>query len=323
MKTSWLSNLSPLIGIAIVLSGCGQNKIEPSANEVEEEKKTQIVLKVQAHDYDDTQKTEISGAYVDKSKMTVPNSLSGQNKWFMFEGPVLENDKVAYRYYADYRHRIDIYGKKVPDLVMDTVSWDYHNIMDWGSDILKVGNSLGMGSPGIFYQDTIYTLSDWSTKELEIMEDGNNKSILRTTFKDLRIEEHSFEVIQDWSISAGNFWTEIHVYAKDGSLPEGMEFATGIVKHLPTSVSAQQGNAFYAYSYGVQSYHEEELGMAIMASKKYLPAAVENDLSHLVVFGNGGQGVKYRLMAQWKEGIDGPESEEEFKKKVIQSCADL
>lgn len=283
-------------------------------------KSTQAILKIQPFAYDSENKTRVDGEYVNKKKITVPKDLSGQNKWIMFEGPVLENDKIAYRFYADARHRFDIYGKKVSDLVMDTVSWDYHKIMDWGSDILNVGNSLGMGSPGIYYKDTIYTLSDWSSKEIEVIKEENSESIVRTTFKDLKIEEHTFDVVQDWSISAGNFWTEIHVYVVNGQLPEGLQFATGIVKHLPEAVTGATENGYFAYSWGEQSYHKQDLGMAIMTNSKYGPKAINDDLSHLYIFENSADGVKYRFMAQWKEGLEGPQSEAEFMKNVKESC---
>jgi len=128
------------------------------------------------------------------------------------------------RYYADSRHRFDVYGKTVSDLVMDTVSWDYHDIMDWGSDILKVGNSLGLGSPAIWYQDSLYTLSTCKGKVIEIVENGNDKSMIRTTFTALDIDGYKFDLIQDWSISSGQPWSEINLKVTNGSLPDKMRF---------------------------------------------------------------------------------------------------
>ncbi|GLR17086.1 DUF4861 family protein [Portibacter lacus] len=283
-------------------------------------KHTKAIVKVQNFDFDKNNINKISGPYVHKKSLDVPHDLVGQNKWFMFEGPVLENDKIAYRYYADERHRFDIFAKKVPDLVMDTVSWDYHNIMDWGADVLKVGNSLGIGSPGIYYKDTIYTLSDWSAKKIEVIEDGDDKSTIRTTFLDLKIEDHSFTIIQDWSIETGNFYCDIDLKVENGALPEGMHFATGIVKHLPNVTVGQVGNQLYAYTYGKQSYHNHDMGMAVMASSAYEPSEITNDLTHLYIFGNSAKGVKYRFMSQWSLGIDGPKSAMDFQTAVEKAC---
>ena len=151
----------------------------------------------------------------------------------------MENDVIAYRYYADSRHRFDIYGKRVSDLVMDTVSWDYHNIMDWGSDILKVGNSLGIGSPAIYYKDTLYTLSNCEEKTIEILKSDANESTIRTTFMNLKIAGETFDLIQDWTMIAGKPWSEIELKVINGQLPEGMAFATGIVKHLDDIIEGE------------------------------------------------------------------------------------
>lgn len=285
-------------------------------------KKTQALLSIQSFEYADETKTRVTGPYVNVSKVSIPKSLTGQNKWIMFEGPVLENDKIAYRMYADYRHRFDIYGKKVADLVMDTVSWNYHDIMDWGADILKVGNSLGMGSPGIYYQDSVYTLSDWSSKDVEIIKSGGDESILRTTFTGLKIEDEVFDVVQDWTLKSGDFWAGIHLFVKDGVLPKSMQWATGVVKHLPKSLSGREGDFTYLYSWGEQSYHHENLGMAVMANEKYGPQILEDNLSHLMVFKSGGHDVKYRFMARWENGLDGPTNDSEFNNQVLEACND-
>lgn len=285
-----------------------------------QEKRTQVVLKVQDMPFNKAYQTEMKAPYVEKASVMIPNDLHGTNKWIMFEGPVLENDKIAYRIYADSRHRFDIYAKKVSDLVMDTVSWNYHNIMDWGSDILKVGNSLGMGSPGIFYEDTIYTLSEWSSKKVEILEDGNNRSSVRTTFTDLKIGGHTLTIVEEWSIEAGNFYCTVDLRVVGGELPEGMYFATGIVKHLKDASAGQSYNSMYAYTYGEQSYHQQDMGMAIMASNSYAPREVKNDLSHLYVFDKSAQGVTYRFMSKWAEGLDGPKSRDDFEKAVADAC---
>lgn len=61
---------------------------------------------------------------------------------YLTEGPGWENDKVAFRLYFDMRNTVDIYGKRIPAMVMDTVGANpassYHNLSNWGMDILHV-----------------------------------------------------------------------------------------------------------------------------------------------------------------------------------------
>ncbi|MEM9822257.1 MAG: DUF4861 family protein, partial [Bacteroidota bacterium] len=237
----------------------------------------------------------------------------------MFEGPVLENDLVAYRYYADHRHRFDIYGKTVANLVMDTVSWQYHDIMNWGSDILKVGNSLGLGSPAIWYKDSLFTFSDCESKTIEIIENTDQKSTLRTTFNNLNILGKRFDVVQDWSLERAQPWSEIHLKVSNGQLPKGMRFATGIVKHLPEIMQGEVEEFFYAMNWGKQSFHNENLGMAILAEKKYQPKHVADDLSHAYAFANAKEAVRYRFLCAWERDNNRVKNANSFKQLVEKS----
>ena len=67
-----------------------------------------------------------------------------------YEGPGWESNKIGYRLYLDWRNAIDIFGKKTEAMVLPKVGLDgfdsYHEMSDWGSDILKAGKGIGIGS---------------------------------------------------------------------------------------------------------------------------------------------------------------------------------
>jgi hypothetical protein len=281
--------------------------------------KTQALLLTQDFPFDPADKDKVTGDYVAQTRIVVPSNLATQSKWIMFEGPVLENDLIAYRYYADSRHRFDIYGKTVTDLVMDTVSWQYHDIMNWGSDVLKVGNSLGLGSPAIWYQDSLYTLSECTAKTIEVIENGDDRSLIRTTFAGLKIGEETLDLIQDWSLDAGVSWSEIHLYLKNGTLPEGMFFATGFVKHLPELTIGNTDTYAYLMNWGEQSFHHENMGMAVLAEKVYQPVSIEDEWSHVYIFEKAPQEIRYRFLAAWERDNSGVKDAEGFRHLVEQS----
>ena len=309
------------------LMNCGAgNSTQPEASPEasttsSNSKKTQALLLTQDFEYDPSDKNKITGQYIAQEKLTIPNNLATQSKWIMFEGPVLENDVIAYRYYADSRHRFDIYAKSVNDLVMDTVSWDYHNIMNWGSDVLKVGNSLGIGSPAIWYQDSLYTLSKSAKKEISIVENGDEQSTIRTTFTDLEIGGHKMDLRQDWSIAAGHPHSTIQLKITKGQLPEGAYFATGIVKHIASDQTGENEGQFYAYTWGKQSFHEDYMGMAIFADKNLQAEKIEDNFTHTYIFKNAAAGeVKYAFLAAWEKGNSQVKTEDDFK-KIIEKFA--
>lgn len=318
------SILAPYLLIILCYCSCKNSttatkKMSIKKESISDVKKTQALLLTQAFDFDSSDINKVTGDYVPQTQMTVPENLAAQNKWIMFEGPVLENDLVAYRYYADSRHRFDVYGKTVPDLVMDTVSWNYHEIMDWGSDILKVGNSLGLGSPAIWYKNKIHTLSECDEKKLEIINNDDNISKVRTTFIGLEIGEQKFDLIQDWSIEAGQAWSEIHLQLVNAELPEGMYFATGIVKHLPEIIQGEIDGYFYAMNWGRQSFHKENMGMAVLADKRYQAKKIEEELSHAYAFYNAKKEVKYRFLSAWERDLNQVKDATTFKSLVEQS----
>jgi hypothetical protein len=187
--------------------------------------------------------------------------------------------------------------------------------MNWGSDILKVGNSLGIGSPAIYYQDKVHTLSDWDSKTIEIIESGGESSKIKTTFNGLKIGDQTINVTEIWSIEEGDLHSTIALSA-EGGLPADMKFATGIVKHLLDHTVAETLGKFILSTWGVQSFHKQNLGMAILADTKYKPTVIDDELSHLVVFENGNDGTQYGFLADWSESIAGAQTADEFQSNL-------
>ena len=315
------THLTGLWSCAVVLAGtlsCGTStNVKQHEGEVPtamdgDAPRAQVVLKTQDFAFDPARKDSIGGAYVHRTRVVVPPDLSPQNKWVMFEGPVLENDKIAYRFYLDSRHRFDIYGKRVPDLVMDTVGWDYHDVRDWGADILKVGESLGFGSPGILYRDSVYTFSNADQVTVEVTDTGGAAAALSTTFAGLTVGAQQLTVREEWRLGAGRYDGEVSLAVTEGVLPEGASFTTGLNK-LGTDVHILSGDSRTAvYTYGPQSFHHEDLGMAVVADHAYGPRSVDARLSHLLTFAPDRPEVTYRMLAAWSRGVGSIDTREKF-----------
>ncbi|MFZ0596753.1 MAG: DUF4861 family protein, partial [Flavobacterium sp.] len=67
-----------------------------------------------------------------------------------YEGPGWESNRIGYRLYLDWRNAIDIFGKKTSANILPLVGQDnfdsYHEMSDWGADIMKAGKGIGIGS---------------------------------------------------------------------------------------------------------------------------------------------------------------------------------
>ncbi len=114
------------------------------------------------------------------TKVVVPQIHTDHDALFKYEGPGWESEKVGYRFYLDWRNATDIFGKKTDELVLhkvginDIVAKDdsYHEMQEWGMDIFKVGNTLGIGSIGMMKNDSIDMVSKTDEIICEIKHNG-------------------------------------------------------------------------------------------------------------------------------------------------------
>jgi hypothetical protein len=69
-----------------------------------------------------------------------------------------ENDKIGFRNYFDCRNVKDLFGKRMPEMIIDKIHTpelgDYHKLADWGMDVLHCGSSLGSGGIALLKDDS-------------------------------------------------------------------------------------------------------------------------------------------------------------------------
>lgn len=237
---------------------------------------------------------------------------------YLTEGPGWENDKVAFRLYFDTRNTKDIFGKRIPAMVLDSVGTNpansYHNLAGWGMDILRVGKSLGAGSLAIATQDE-------TGKDTLIRLGADN--ILKETYQQIadgplyaaftmdyvwQINNSPVTITEEISIWGGQYFYQSKVTITGA--PQGARLVTGIADfNQNTSSSMQVDKAAVLYSHGRQSENKDELGMALLLPAAHFaqfgkaPKAASDVLDthlaslHIV----DGQPLTFRFYACWKE----------------------
>lgn len=220
------------------------------------------------------------GPLLDSAVMPVRNpptdfSLHRLPPW-LTEGPAWENDKVAYRLYFDTRNNKDIYGKRIPGMVMDEVGVNpdksYHELADWGMDILKAGTSLGAGALALLVprsgdRDSLMRLGGEHIKKetYRKIADGPLRALFRMDYV-WEIDGNPVTVTEEISISAGQYYYTSKVTVRGA--PSGTRLVTGIADFYSNSPgNFQKDNAEVLYSHGRQSENKDLLGMAILAGK--------------------------------------------------------
>jgi hypothetical protein len=198
---------------------------------------------------------------------------------FLTEGPAWENDKVGFRIYFDVRNTKDIWGKTTTRMVLDEAGVDpaknYHQLSDWGMDLLKVGKSLGAGGLALQVRqvngsDTLIRLGGMNMGNVmyEKIADGPLRAIFRLQYPQWKILDHlpPLSVTEEISIWGGQYFYESRVEVSGA--PENSRLVTGMVNlQSKQSFLLDTAGSILLYSYDIQSENKDQLGLAILMNK--------------------------------------------------------
>ncbi len=253
----------------------------------------------------------------------VPDEHTDHSFFYRYEGPGWESDKVGYRFYLDWRNAIDIYGKKTDTLALQNVGQDgyesYHNMSDWGMDILKVGNSLGMGSIAMWKKGKVQMVSNVDSTTCKIAVNGPLCSAVVTKYYGWHVGNDRYDLTSRLSIKAGSRMTR-HDLAIN---PPAENLCTGLVKDdkaapIMPDESENQGDWTYLAQYGKQSLNNDNLGMAILYKKSELIKITEDELSRVVILKPNSGKLRYYFLAAWELEPGGITNAKDFKSYLKQ-----
>lgn len=257
----------------------------------------------------------VGGQFQNVTSVRVPAEHTDHSEFFRYEGPGWESDKIGYRYYLDWRNATDIFGKKVTDMVLQHVGLDgfdsYHEMADWGMDILKVGESLGIGSIAMWHEGKANRVAVTDSVRVQIAANGPVYSHIRTDYWGWQIADNKHGLASHLSISAGSRMTRHKLSVTDA--PDNL--CTGIVKHpqaqiLRPAIDSQEWS--YLATYGKQSLAEDNLGMAILYRTEDLVEITEDEHSHVVVLHPNNGSLVYYFLGAWQQEPDGIQTRAEF-----------
>ncbi len=214
---------------------------------------------------------------------------------FQLEGPAWENDKVAFRNYYDARNGMDIFGKKTDKMVMDSVGTggvSYHELHDWGMDILKVGNSLGAGSIALKIGDNYFRPALADSEGFKMIANGPLRAVFDLTFNGWKVEGRNYNLTHRISIWGGANYYQSEVTVR--GLKGDETLVTGIVNMHSDTLYVTEHNPQYLSiaTHAHQAFDGEILGMALM-----LPRA---DFIKTITAPNKGEGIIETYMADMK-----------------------
>jgi len=187
------------------------------------------------------------------------------------ESVTWENDKIGFRNYFDCRNVKDIFGKRLPQLIADEVGTpelgDYHQLADWGMDVLHCGSSLGSGGIALMKNDSLFRLGSTKVYEYQKLTEGTVRSVFELRYEGWDVDGQMLEAIERISVYPGKYWFESDVTVK--GCPASSQIVTGIVttylKREPFDFTA--GDFQCIGTHDMQSENKDELGMAVIVPK--------------------------------------------------------
>jgi rhamnogalacturonyl hydrolase YesR len=261
--------------------------------------------------------TYVGGTFRNVDHVTTPPQYTDHSKYIRYEGPGIESDTVGYRIYLDWRNGFDIFGKKKPAVVLQDVGQDgydsYHEMSDWGADILKVGNSLGMGGYGYWDGAKTILVSEVTERSTTIHSNGPVHSSLEIDYQGWNTGNETVDLQAVLSMQAGSPLVDVHLST---SSPLD-NIAIGLVAHPGveqlTGDLDINGEAWsYMATFGEQTLFDGKLGMVVLFRKTDLGKQTRDENSHVLVMKPRGTELSYAFGAVWSEAADGISTREEF-----------
>jgi len=273
-----------------------------------------VISKKVGGEWNESERVYKGGQFQDVESVEVPEVHTDHSLYFRFEGPGWESDLIGYRLYLDHRNAVDIFGKKTTDIVLDSVGWDgfesYHEMSDWGMDILKVGDAFGVGTVGLWKNGTPYKLADVGQRSVDILADGPVFSQVRLDYQDWQVSGETHDLTSWYSIVAGSRLTEHTVQVSEGV----QQLCAGLVKHGDTDLLQNKDDGGWGYlaTYGDQSLDGGKLGMVLFYREETVQQITADELNHFLILEPENQQVSFYFGAAWDKEPGGVTTQEEF-----------
>lgn len=245
---------------------------------------------------------------------TAPQQLTDHSYYLRYEGPGWENDLVGYRLYLDWRNGTDIFVKTGNEPVLHQVGQDgydnYHELTEWGADVLKVGKALGLGSFGRMDGDNVMHMQKVAEMSWKLDSDDKLSAGFTVNYDGWEVAGKTVDATAHYKINAGDPSTLLTV-----NLSEPVDnLVTGVVKHEGVNYVELEMNGYGVIAtYGKQSLlgADDELGMALFYKVDDISRKFEAEHDYLIEFKPATE-MSYQFMGVWPSHPDSPKDEAGF-----------
>jgi rhamnogalacturonyl hydrolase YesR len=260
----------------------------------------------------------VGGEFVNVDQVVLPPQYTDHSEYLRYEGPGIETEAVGYRIYLDWRNGFDIFGKRRPGLVLGGVGKDgyasYHQMADWGADVLKVGDAVGIGGYGAWRNDQIVRVSDVKRRSVAVPSAGPLFAQLTIDYDEWNTGTSVTDLTAGLSMVGGSRFVDVDLTMSNPL----NEVAVGMVRHPDTVLLRGATDVpfrtwTYVASFGQQSLFGDALGMAVLFRRTNLLEQTQDDHNYVTLLGPRDDSLQYAFAAFWAGEENGVSTADELR----------
>jgi hypothetical protein len=232
-----------------------------------------------------------------------------------FEGMGWESEANAWRIYFDQRNAIDLYGKRRPGLYLElfgSPEYDYHEESQFGRDIYKIGDAIGIGSVAALVDGKVVKVANVDERSWRIVADGPVRSIVELRYKGWAVEGRKVNLTSRITQWAGKHGFEHRITAEGA---DGLTLVTGLPRKdgldekdfTPTADATALWRATWGHQVlktgatATESLANQNLGLAIIATGRESKAIADDKLNLLVQPALVNGTASWYVLAAWDQ----------------------
>lgn len=228
-------------------------------------------------------------------------------------GAMWESEYVGFRVYMDHRQSIDLYGKKYPQMELDSTNF-YSNkkwmAKGYGEDILWAGQSVAAGSFRGWRNNAPCYVDTVSARGQRIVEPGPDRVVVEVWDKDWQINGKTIQMKQQYTMLRSHRDVQIDIWLEGAS--DSDIFATGAQKlEMENEGFAQKDGLVGSWGKNVPDKNAPDLvegvGIGVYVPKEYLVKTQEDDINYLCLVHPVNGHIRYHLavcaLMQEKDGF--------------------
>lgn len=253
------------------------------------------------------------GEFEEVNSLRVPDSCTDHSFYIKYEGPGWESNLVGYRFYLDWRNAVDVFGKTTTDMILDGVGQDgydsYHEMQPWGMDVLKVGNSLGVGTIAYWHGKYAERVAKTDSVFCEILSNTGLRAQIKTNYYGWETKDFKCNFTSYLSIDANSRITNQTLVFD--TAPQNI--CTGIyIDNKAHLIELSEGDYTCLATWGPQSLNNDKLGLFIIVKSIDIIESTSDNLNHILVLKPIDNTVSWLFGAAWELEPNGINTKDKF-----------